>query len=82
MKNTITTKLGELCVERREGGEYPGFLVGLKRDGESMDFVWLEVDQSEEKPVLKIHAYNLYDEEPECDIEITEDEIIKAWEEK
>lgn len=81
--DTIKTKLGTLYVEPREDDEYPGFLLGLERNGVRYEFAWLEVDQSDpdDEPVMKIHAFGTEDDDPIFDKNITEAELIKLYKE-
>ena len=81
--DTIKTKLGTLYVEPRENNEYPGFLLGLERNGVRYEFAWLEVDQydPEDEPLLKIHAFNAKDDDPAFNLNINEAELKKLYKE-
>lgn len=78
----IKTKLGVIKARLIDSKEYPGISVGILVDGEWIEYVWLEVDQSGDnaEPVLKIHAFNSVDDEPVFDLDQTEADIRKFFE--
>ena len=47
------------------------------------EFAWLEVDQSadNERPVLKVHAFDSQSEEPVFDLDISEALVKELWNE-
>lgn len=60
----INTNLG--CLEARvlDDPLYPGIAIGLNRNGNWIQMALVEVDQSEEDPWLKVHAYSISYDEP------------------
>ena len=67
----MTTQLGSVEVE--ESGwtseKYPGYFLKLKSPkGTSLAEVLLEVDETDETPVVKIHVWDTTNEEPICDL--------------
>lgn len=79
----IKTKLGTLKARLIQSESYPGISIGLKTDHDFIEYVWIEVDQSEwtKKPVLKIHAFNSIDEEPVFNLDQTEEDIDEFFQE-
>ncbi len=62
----INTKLGDLTIEKSgysaEG--YPGFVISIVKDGVKHEFAMAEVDQTESKPMLKLHVWDFEHEDP------------------
>lgn len=77
----IETKLGTLKARLMNSKTYPGISIGLEVGHEFIEYAWVEVDQSEwnEKPVLKIHAYNSTDDEPVFNLDQTQEDIDKYF---
>lgn len=75
----IDTKLGTLTVSESgysiEG--YPGFVVALKRNGIRHEFLMVEVDETEDEPVLKTHIWDGVQEDPVFDFVAEAEEIDK-----
>ncbi len=73
----IHTKLGDLIVE--ESGytreNYPGFVISLVRDNKRLEMAMVEVDQTENDPVLKVHVWNQKDDDPVFDLAVSKDEL-------
>ena len=73
----IETELGMRTVSESgysvEG--YPGFVVALKRNGIRHEFLMVEVDETEDEPVLKTHIWNGIQDEPIFDFNSTAEEI-------
>lgn len=79
----VSTKLGKLYVKEINDPNYPGIMIGLERNCVRYEFAWLEVDQSadNERPVLKVHAFDSQSEEPVFDLDISEAYVKELWNE-
>lgn len=79
----VNTALGTIMAEAIPSSDYPGIKLLLVRDGVPVEFAWLEVDQSgdedNQKPTLKIHAFDAEHDEPVCDIVIPEDKLSMLY---
>ena len=75
----IDTPLGRLEARVLPDPVYPGIQIGLHRNREWLEFAWVEVDCSEETPVLKIHGYNATKDEPVFDIRETAENITRVF---
>ena len=64
----LDTSLGEIIAKSVNSKDYPGIYVSLMKDGETLAEVMLEVDQSEEESVCKIHVWDTTNDEPICDL--------------
>lgn len=82
MELEVKTKLGTLRASADGDVNYPGIMIYLVRDdGMRILYAWVEVDETEAEPVLKVHAFNSYDDEPEFDLDQTADDINNYGEE-
>ena len=83
MEETISTKLGNLYEKPINDFNYPGIMIGLERNGLRYEFAWLEVDQSDEneKPIMKVHAFDTRSDDPVFDLNISEEYIKELWNE-
>ena len=65
----IKTNIGNIMITKSgytdEG--YPGFVFSVGRDGAITDLALLEVDETEDEPVLKIHVWGPGHEDPVFD---------------
>lgn len=75
-KDRISTTLGCLKASVRNDPDYPGIDIRLERDGKSILLAWIEVDQYQQPPALKMRLYaDCKDDEPTDDRAITPDEL-------
>lgn len=75
-KNEISTQLGRLKATVRNDPDYPGIDIRLDRDGKSILLAWVEVDQYQQQPALKMRLYaDCKDDEPTDDRSITPGEL-------
>lgn len=75
----VETKLGSLKAWIANDIEYPGICVGLDRDGVRTIVAVIEVDESEDKPVLKAHVYNTEDDDPVFSLRESAEDIEKYF---
>ena len=84
--NELVTELGKLYVIRQNDDAYPGFLIGLERNGVRYEFGWVEVDQEiwddNDRPTLKIHVFGTESDDPVYDLTIKEEQLKKLYKEE
>ncbi len=75
-KNQIRTELGTLNARVRSDPDYPGIDIRLERDGKEILLAWVEVDQYQKEPVLKLRLYaDCRNDEPTDDRAIAPSEL-------
>ena len=80
---SMETKLGTIQIKESGFTEegYPGFIFSVERDGKCVDIALLEVDETEEEPVCKIHVWAPGHEDPVFDQELNAKMLDKMYEE-
>lgn len=68
MRTAYKTKLGNIVVSTSGDDKYPGVYVSLHKGATVLAEVLLEVDQSEEEPVCKVHVWDTTKDDPICDL--------------
>lgn len=79
-KNQIRTVLGTLNARVRSDPDYPGIDIRLEQDGKEILLAWVEVDQYQKEPVLKLRLYaDCHNDEPTDDRAISQSELDKYF---
>lgn len=77
----VKTKLGTLRAQAYFDKEYPGINISICRGNKRIGLCLVEVDQYEEKPVLKIHVWSPDVKIDEPIFDLNEADMDKMFEE-